>query len=80
MSRSSLLLLDEPCVGLEPILVGRFFETIKEIAATCLTALMVEQNIRSSLELTDQRRALENGRVIMEGSGSELMDNAHMKR
>ena len=54
MSRPSLLLLDEPSMGLAPILVGRLFETIKEIAATCLTVLMVKQNIRFSLELTDR--------------------------
>ena len=80
MSRPSLLLLDEPSLGLAPILVGKVFETVKEIAATGLTVLLVEQNVHSSLELTDRGYVLENGRVIMEGSGSELMNNAHIKK
>lgn len=80
MSRPSLLLLDEPSLGLAPILVGKVFETIKEIAATGLTVLLVEQNVHSSLELADRGYVLENGRVIMEGSGLELMNNAHIKK
>jgi branched-chain amino acid transport system ATP-binding protein len=80
MSRPSLLLLDEPSLGLAPILVGKVFETVKGIAATGLTVLLVEQNVHSSLELTDRGYVLENGRVIMEGTGSELLNNSHIKK
>jgi branched-chain amino acid transport system ATP-binding protein len=80
MSRPSLLLLDEPSLGLAPILVGKVFETVKEIAATGLTVLLVEQNVHSSLELTDRGYVLENGCVIMEGSGLDLMNNEHIKK
>ncbi len=80
MSRPTLLLLDEPSLGLAPILVGKVFETVKGIAATGLTVLLVEQNVHSSLELTDRGYVLENGRVIMEGTGSDLLNNAHIKK
>jgi branched-chain amino acid transport system ATP-binding protein len=80
MSRPSLLLLDEPSLGLAPILVNKVFETVKEIAATGLTVLLVEQNVHCSLEMTDRGYVLENGRMVMEGSGSELMNNAHIKK
>lgn len=80
MSRPSLLLLDEPSLGLAPILVSKVFETVKEIAATGLTVLLVEQNVHASLELADRGYVLENGRVIMEGPGSGLISNAHIRK
>jgi branched-chain amino acid transport system ATP-binding protein len=80
MSRPTLLLLDEPSLGLAPILVNRVFETVKAIAATGLTVLLVEQNVHHSLEITDRAYVLENGRVVMEGSGSELSRNDHVKK
>jgi branched-chain amino acid transport system ATP-binding protein len=80
MSRPILLLLDEPSLGLAPILVNRVFETVKAIAATGLTVLLVEQNVHHSLEITDRAYVLENGRVVMEGSGSQLSRNEHIKK
>jgi branched-chain amino acid transport system ATP-binding protein len=80
MSRPILLLLDEPSLGLAPILVNKVFETVKDIAATGLTVLLVEQNVHHSLEITDRAYVLENGRVVMEGSGSELSRNEHIKK
>jgi branched-chain amino acid transport system ATP-binding protein len=80
MSRPSLLLLDEPSLGLAPLLVTKVFETIKNIAATGLTVLLVEQNVHLSLEITDRAYVLENGRIAMEGSGGELMKDEHVKK
>lgn len=80
MSRPSLLLLDEPSLGLAPLLVTKVFETIKDIAATGLTVLLVEQNVHLSLEITDRAYVLENGRVAMEGAGRELMRDEHIKK
>ncbi|MEJ2716018.1 MAG: ATP-binding cassette domain-containing protein [Deltaproteobacteria bacterium] len=80
MSRPILLLLDEPSLGLAPILVNKVFETVRDIAATGLTVLLVEQNVHHSLEITDRAYVLENGRVVMEGSGSELSRNDHVKK
>jgi len=80
MSRPALLLLDEPSLGLAPILVTKVFETVKEIAATGLTVLLVEQNVHYSLEITDRAYVLENGRIVMEGSGKELAANDHVKK
>lgn len=80
MSRPSLLLLDEPSLGLAPILVTKVFETVKKIAATGLTVLLVEQNVHYSLEITDRAYVLENGRIVMEGSGRELADNEHIRK
>jgi branched-chain amino acid transport system ATP-binding protein len=80
MSRPSLLLLDEPSLGLAPLLVTKVFETIRSIAATGLTVLLVEQNVHLSLEITDRAYVLENGRIAMEGSGGELTKDEHIKK
>jgi branched-chain amino acid transport system ATP-binding protein len=80
MSRPSLLLLDEPSLGLAPLLVTRVFETVKAIAATGLTVLLVEQNVHFSLEITNRAYVLENGSVVMEGSGLELKSNEHIRK
>jgi len=80
MSRPRLLLMDEPSSGLAPMLVTRVFDTIKEIAATGLTVLLVEQNVHYSLEISDRAYVLENGRVVMEGSAEDLSRNDHIKK
>jgi len=80
MSGPSLLLLDEPSLGLAPLLVTKVFQTIREIAATGLTVLLVEQNVHLSLEITNRAYVLENGRIVMEGSGRDLMNDEHVKK
>jgi len=80
MSKPSLLLLDEPSLGLAPLLVTKMFDAIREIAGSGLTVLLVEQNVHLSLEITDRAYVLENGRVVMEGFGSDLMENEHVKK
>jgi branched-chain amino acid transport system ATP-binding protein len=80
MSKPKMLLLDEPSLGLAPLLVTKLFDTIKEIARTGLTVLVVEQNVHLSLEISRRGYVLENGNVVLEGSGGELMNNDHVKK
>jgi branched-chain amino acid transport system ATP-binding protein len=80
MSRPSLLLLDEPSLGLAPMLVIRVLEAVKQIAAAGLTVLLVEQNVHYSLEITDRAYVLENGRMVLEGSGKDLSVEEHVKK
>jgi branched-chain amino acid transport system ATP-binding protein len=80
MSRPSLLLLDEPSLGLAPMLVVKVFETIRDIASTGLTVLLVEQNVHLSLELAHRAYVLENGRIALEGPAEDMIHNDHVRR
>ncbi len=73
MSKPQLLMLDEPSFGLAPILVERMFETIEEINREGLTIFLVEQNVQASLELAHRAYLLENGRIVGEGKGKDLL-------
>ena len=73
MSAPRLLMLDEPSFGLAPILVEQIFEMITEINRLGVTVLLVEQNVRAALELTQRAYVIENGRVVGEGSGDSLL-------
>ena len=75
MSRPKLMLLDEPSMGLAPILVKQIFETIKEVNRQGTTILLVEQNARLALKVADRGYVLENGVVALEGSAGELVRN-----
>jgi branched-chain amino acid transport system ATP-binding protein len=79
MLRPRLLLLDEPSLGLAPLLVAQIFEIIKEINSRGITVLLVEQNVQRSLEMADEGFILENGRITMHGTGNELLANEHIK-
>jgi branched-chain amino acid transport system ATP-binding protein len=73
MSAPRLLMLDEPSFGLAPILVEQLFDMITEINRLGVTILLVEQNVRAALELTQRAYVIENGRVVGEGSGDSLL-------
>ena len=73
MSAPRLLMLDEPSFGLAPILVEQIFQMITEINRLGVTVLLVEQNVRAALELTQRAYVIENGRVVGEGSGDSLL-------
>jgi branched-chain amino acid transport system ATP-binding protein len=73
MSRPKLLILDEPSLGLAPALVSDLFATIQHIREQGLTIILVEQNVRDSLELADRAYLLQTGRVVMSGGGSDLL-------
>lgn len=79
MARPKLLLLDEPSMGLAPLMVEAVFENIKQIAASGMTILLVEQNARLALEISDRAYVLENGEMAMSGSASELMQSDRVK-
>ena len=80
MARPRLLMLDEPSLGLAPIVVTEIFRTIAEINRAGTTVLLVEQNTRQALALSHRGYVLENGRVVLVGSGGELLENDHVKR
>ena len=80
MSKPDLLLLDEPSSGLQPVLVTRTFEAIKEINRKGVTILLVEQNVNYSLEISHRAYVLENGRITLQGIGKDLLNNQHVKK
>lgn len=79
MALPKVLMFDEPSLGLSPILVQEVFEIAKRINKEGVTVLLVEQNVRQTLGMCDRAYVLENGRVVLQGTGKELMDNAHVK-
>lgn len=79
MARPRLLMLDEPSLGLAPIIVKEMFEIIRRLNAEGITILLVEQNVQQSLKLADRAYVLENGRVVLEGEGSQLLDDERVR-
>jgi len=79
MSRPKLLLLDEPSLGIMPKLVTKLFETIAGLRGQT-TILLVEQNANLALEIADRGYVLENGRIVLEGSGHDMLANAGVQR
>ncbi len=75
MARPKMLLLDEPSMGLAPLLVGQIFDTLAEINASGTTILLVEQNARRALDLAHRGYVLETGTIALQGTSSELMAN-----
>lgn len=80
MALPRLIMFDEPSLGLAPILVGEIFKIIKRIKQEGVTILVTEQNTKQSLEISDRGYVLENGRVVLSGSGQELLNNEHVKQ
>lgn len=79
MSNPELLILDEPSLGLAPIIVAKVLDTLRKINEEGVTVLLVEQNIRDSLNIADRGYVLEEGKIIIEGKGRELLSNDHIK-
>lgn len=79
MTRGRLVLLDEPSMGLAPVLVREIFETVREINAAGTTILLVEQNARQALKLAHRGYVLETGRITVAGSAKELLDDPAVK-
>lgn len=75
MSRPRLLLLDEPSMGLAPLLVQDIFKTLKTLNEQGLTILLVEQNVRQALQIADFAYVMENGKIALVGPSAELLDN-----
>ncbi len=79
MALPKLLMFDEPSLGLSPILVQEVFEIAKRINKEGVTVLLVEQNVRQTLALCDRAYVLENGRVVLQGTGRELLNDKHVR-
>lgn len=79
MARPKLLMLDEPSLGLAPILIRNIFETVRKIADQGTTVLLVEQDVKNSLGLSDRGYVLEHGRIAMEGTAKVLLQDPHIK-
>ncbi len=80
MSHPDLLMLDEPSMGLSPLLVDQVFDIIKDFHKRGTTILLVEQNAGKSLAISDRAYVLENGRIALSGTGEELMKNEQVKK
>ncbi|MFC1487044.1 ABC transporter ATP-binding protein [Thermoproteota archaeon] len=80
MSNPELLILDEPSLGLAPIIVAKVLDTLRQINEEGVAVLLVEQNIRDSLNIADRGYVLEEGKIIIEGDGRELLSNDHIKK
>jgi len=80
MSRPTLLMLDEPSLGLAPLLVAKTFDIIDRLREEGVTILLVEQNVYHTLEMANRGYVLEKGRVVLEGEGRELLANPHVKK
>jgi branched-chain amino acid transport system ATP-binding protein len=80
MSRPKLLMLDEPSLGLAPILVQEVFKSLERVNEEGVTIFLVEQNVRHTLAVATHAYVLENGRIAMEGRGVDLLNNNHVKK
>ncbi len=80
MSRPHLMMLDEPSMGLAPILVQQIFDIIKELHEAGTTILLVEQNAEMALEIADRAYVLESGRIKLSGTGEELAESDEIKK
>jgi branched-chain amino acid transport system ATP-binding protein len=79
MSNPQLLILDEPSLGLAPLIVEKVLDTVRKINEEGVTILLVEQNIRDSLDIADRGYVLEQGKIILEGNSRELLCSNHIK-
>ena len=80
MSRPQLLMMDEPSLGLAPIIVKGIFDIIKQINEAGVSVLLIEQNAKAALEISDYAYVLETGTVVLEGPGKELITNDDVKK
>jgi branched-chain amino acid transport system ATP-binding protein len=80
MSRPQLLMMDEPSLGLAPIIVKGIFDIIKQINDAGVSVLLIEQNAKAALEISDYAYVLETGTVVLEGPGKELITNDEVKK
>jgi len=79
MSRPRMLMMDEPSMGIAPILVARIFEAVKRLRQDGMTILLVEQNARAALRLSDRAYVMETGRITLQGTGSELLQDRRVQ-
>mgnify|MGYP001150822057 CR=1 FL=1 len=80
MSRPKLLMLDEPSLGLAPKLISEMFSLLQRVSEEGVSILLVEQNVKKALELADRAYVIENGRITLEGSGTELLQDDRVRK
>ena len=80
MSSPRMIMLDEPSMGLSPILVEEMFSIIREVHSNGMTVLLVEQNAQMALSIADRAYVLETGKVVLQGSAKEMLDNEEVRR
>jgi len=80
MAGPKILMLDEPSLGLAPIVVEMIFHVLQEVNRRAVTILLVEQNVKESLDISSRGYVLENGQVVLEGAARDLLENAYLKK
>ncbi len=80
MACPKVLLLDEPSLGIAPVIVDRIFDTVRRLKAMGLPVLLSEQNVRRALQVGDRGMVIQTGRVVMTGTGTELLESDRIKR
>ena len=80
MSHPKIIVMDEPSMGLSPILVNEIFDIIKEVSASGTTVLLVEQNAKKALSIADRAYVLETGKIVLEGDAKELMNDDSIRK
>lgn len=80
MSKPKLLMMDEPSLGLAPLIVKSIFDIIKDINKLGVTILLIEQNAKAALEIADYGYVMETGNIVLEGTGTELLNNNDVKK
>jgi branched-chain amino acid transport system ATP-binding protein len=80
MARPKLLMLDEPSLGLAPLMVREVFNVVERVNSEGVTVLLVEQNVKHTLSVATRAYVLENGRISMEGKGQDLLNNEHVRK
>lgn len=79
MARPKILAMDEPSLGLAPVVVDRLFGVLQKIRESGMTILLIEQNVQQTLEMADRGYVMENGQIVLTGAGPELLRNEHLK-
>ena len=79
MARPKILAMDEPSLGLAPVVVDRLFGVLQKIRESGMTILLIEQNVQQTLEMADRGYVMENGQIVLTGAGLELLGNAHLQ-
>jgi branched-chain amino acid transport system ATP-binding protein len=79
MARPKILAMDEPSLGLAPVVVDRLFGVLQKIRESGMTILLIEQNVQQTLEMADRGYVMENGQIVLTGAGPELLGNEHLK-
>ena len=80
MSHPKIIVMDEPSMGLSPILVNEIFDIIQEVSASGTTVLLVEQNAKKALSIADRAYVLETGKIVLDGDAKELMNDDSIKK